>query len=419
MFSALNSTEADTGSKLTRCLHKSAGYLELTGKIAVLGTCLFIPLSTSLMDGCALLALLAWILSGKVLLLPEVLRRHPAALFSLALFLVLLIGTAYSSASLQYSFSILAKYRKLLYLPMVICLIGNDHRMRRRALDCFIAGSILLMLVSYAMFFSVLPSMKVGYSLLFHITHSFFMALLAYCAGLRAMHQRHRYLWIAVLLFAAANIFYINPGRTGMISFVLLMIVLIIQNCSFKTILAGIVFITLALGAVYWSSPNFSSRTERVIWEITNYASGKSRTSTGQRFDWWKNSLALIQKSPVFGHGTGSFATEQNRLIENQNTKPTDNPHNEFLFITEQVGIIGLIAFLGIFASHILYARSLKIEDRFLLQAVMLAMASGCLFNSFLFDSHQGHFFAIVSGLFYSLPFPQSRNQADSESISV
>jgi len=31
-----------------------------------------------------------------------------------------------------------------------------------------------------------------------------------------------------------------------------------------------------------------------------------------------------------------------------------------------------------------------------------VAMAAGCIMNSFLFDSHQGHFWAFLSGVYFS-----------------
>jgi hypothetical protein len=44
----------------------------------------------------------------------------------------------------------------------------------------------------------------------------------------------------------------------------------------------------------------------------------------------------------------------------------------------------------------------LQAKDKYLVQGVILAMMTGCIMNSFLFDSHQGHFFAFLSGIFFA-----------------
>ena len=117
------------------------------------------------------------------------------------------------------------------------------------------------------------------------------------------------------------------------------------------------------------------------------------------RLDWWQNSMTLIGQKPLFGHGTGSFASVQKTLIQGAKTEPTTNPHNEYLFIAVQSGLVGAALFVGLLASQFFYSFGLKPPRRYLLQGVIVAMACGCLMNSFLYDSHQGHFYAILSAI--------------------
>ena len=148
------------------------------------------------------------------------------------------------------------------------------------------------------------------------------------------------------------------------------------------------------------TSTNFSSRVREAVAEMNNYQAESSRTSLGMRFDWWQNSLALIEQKPVFGHGTGSFKAAQADLIKGSETQPTDNPHNEYLMIAVQTGIVGLTLWLALLGAQLIAAFRLQPPRKFLLQGVVVAMAAGCLMNSFLFDSHQGHFYAIISAIF-------------------
>ena len=86
----------------------------------------------------------------------------------------------------------------------------------------------------------------------------------------------------------------------------------------------------------------------------------KTEASMGLRFTFWKYSLKLIAEKPLLGHGTGSFAKEYQRIAGNELSiikNPqvpsnelfiTKNPHNEFLMISTQLGLLGLLIYLGL-----------------------------------------------------------------------
>ena len=90
------------------------------------------------------------------------------------------------------------------------------------------------------------------------------------------------------------------------------------------------------------------------------------------------------------------------QLIRGTDTEPTDNPHNEYLLITVQLGLLGLFLFLALFIAQWTCSLTLQEKDKYLVQGVILAMMTGCIMNSFLFDSHQGHFYAFLSGIFFA-----------------
>ena len=375
---------------------------DTAGLIAIIATCFFIPLSTSLMDVGAALVVFFLILSGRVFLLPAQLLRQPVALIATLLFLQFIIGLIYTPASLRHGTEILFKYRELLFIPIIMTMVANNDNAARYALNSFISGCIVLMTVSFAMYFSLLPAMKYGYSLLFHITHSYFMAILAFCALQRVIDSRqYRYFWLLIAAAATANIMIVNPGRTGMMVFIALMLLAMVQRCSRRNLLLGLALLVVVISSAYTLSSNFSTRAREAITEVEQYNPGRSRSSLGMRFDWYLNSIDLIKKAPFFGHGTGSFAIQQKKLVRarQQNTMRTDNPHNEYLFIGVQIGLAGLATYVILLSSQLFQSFRLPDERRFLLQGVVVAMVTGCLMNSFLFDSHQGHFYAFVSAL--------------------
>jgi O-antigen ligase len=108
--------------------------------------------------------------------------------------------------------------------------------------------------------------------------------------------------------------------------------------------------------------------------------------------------LQLVGEKPLLGHGAGSYETAHGRATKNSRITPTDNPHNEYLFITTQFGLVGLALFLLMIALQYQEAKGVSVRNRQLLHGVVLALLAGSLMNSLLFDSQQGHFYLYMSG---------------------
>jgi len=65
-----------------------------------------------------------------------------------------------------------------------------------------------------------------------------------------------------------------------------------------------------------------------------------------------KETIILIKKNPIFGYGTGSF-TDEFGSVNEETQKAVSNqhktPHNNYLYVWFELGILGLIIFLSIF----------------------------------------------------------------------
>ena len=376
--------------------------LQSGGTASVCLACFFTPLSTSLLGLFSILAVAAWILSGGILDLARQFRANPSCLVALLLFCLMAAALSYSPIDPAEGFSTLRKYRELLLMPVVFSLLSLGSVQRQRAQLSFLAGCTILMAISYLGYLDLFDTGRYGYSIVYHITHSFFMAVLGFWAmhkgSAKGWQSWQKYFWLSVSGAAVINLFYIAPGRTGMFVFCCLTLLYLYQRLSLvKWAVSIVIFLALLFGA-YQTSNNFSVRVNEAINEIADYEPGKSRTSIGQRFDWWKISLQLVGEKPLFGHGAGSYETAHNRAIKNSRITPTDNPHNEYLFITTQFGLVGLALFLLMIALQLQEAKGIGLRDRQLLHGVVLALLAGSLMNSLLFDSQQGHFYLFMSG---------------------
>lgn len=387
--------------------------IETVGLYSLIGSCFFIPFSSSLMGATTALALLCWILSGKVIEFPRLIFSNVLVFIATALFCLLIAGVFYSPAEPGDALSVLKKYRELLLFGMAVSYFRGREEKAVYGEWCYIGGSILLLTISYAMYFGFIPTEKYGYSTVYHITHSFFMALLAFWALQRIIDGPvQRFFWALVFIATLINLFYIAPGRTGMLVFVGLLLVSVFQRLSFKKAMLGLLVCVAVVGVAYFTSSNFSSRVTEAVHEVQHYQPGQSRTSLGMRFDWWHNSITLIKEKPLLGHGTGSFEVVQKQLIEGTKTKGSDNPHNEYLLIAVQVGLVGCLLYVtllgGIFVTGIQTSK----PGGFMLQGIAVSMFLGCLMNSFLFDSHQGHFFAIISAVMLAISVSKKAQEA-------
>lgn len=368
------------------------------GCICICVACFFTPLSTSVMGIFSGLAVLCWLLSGHFTHITESLKKYPATNISLLLFLYMCFAISYSPADTIDGLNILKKYRELLLLPIFVSMLSLSPKYRQYAEYGFISGCIVLMTISYSMAFGIFPDHRYGHSIVFHITHNFFMAVLSFWSlHYVCSSPRFRWLWITVFVFSVINIFYIAPGRTGMLVFICLLFLFMAQRLSMRNCLIGFFLFCSTITTIYATSENFSGRINEVITEIRQYESGKSRTSIGQRFDWYLSGLTLIAEKPILGHGTGAYPIVQEKVAATSQIKETDNPHNEYLLLTIQFGLVGLFLFFSLIFCQMFFARGIVQEKQMLLHGVIMAIVSGSLINSLLYDSQQGHFYLFMS----------------------
>jgi len=107
--------------------------------------------------------------------------------------------------------------------------------------------------------------------------------------------------------------------------------------------LAGGIAIGLFFGANYFRS--FGNEVIDVEKRL-EFATTDSSTSVTERADFWKGSLELIDEKALFGWGPFSFRDSYNP-IQKTVLANADHPHNIFLKIGVENGLVALLGFLG------------------------------------------------------------------------
>lgn len=383
--------------------------------------CLSIALPTAFMSISMGLFVIIWAVSGNYSEKFQIIRNHPAALMSIALFCLYGLCMFYSSAPWSMRLTWWMKYHKLLYIPMIISILSIEKN-RRIALYAFLAGMLLVLFISYLKWMGIFPHKDIGQGYFVfkgRIAHSIFMAFSMYLMLHLAVNQQSnvkRWIWIGLSILAALNILFLVNGRTGQILMLILFIWFCWETWGIKSIkwLMALLLTTAVLSVYAPNTPNF--RLTEIKQEIDTHKPNGAPTSSGERLEFYKNALILIKQHPILGAGTGSFEHEYKLIAEKQNTLSTyvPNPHNEFLLTWQELGIFGLIVLFAFFATH--WITSYKMDSSqlnneyysYALRGLIITIFVGSLFNSLLLDAGEGKFYCVIAGVLLSAYKPRN-----------
>ena len=373
-----------------------------------------IPVSTALDNILLSVAALAWLAGAEYKAKIAVLVRNPVFRAALLLFGLLLIGTLYGKAAPGDSGLFLKKYTDLVLIP-VLAWAFIAARNRTRALQLFAGVLAVILLMSCALKSGLLPVQPwlratPDSALVFklRITHNILMAFGAFlfawlCCGTGT--RTAKLVWGALSTLAIANVLLMVESATGY--FVLIGLVLLFgwQRRQLKGIgialgaaLAIITVLSLVPGTT------FHKRVQQILFEVQHQDPDRpAQTSAGYRLEYYRNTLALIGRNPVFGTGTGSFPAAYAELVQGTGRDPARNPHNQFLLIAVQTGLVGLGALLWLLWQQWRLAPQLPTPlERGLAQGFVAMTVIVCMLNSALLDHTEGLLYAWLTAVLYA-----------------
>ena len=152
---------------------------------------------------------------------------------------------------------------------------------------------------------------------------------------------------------------------------------------------------------VFAASPIVRQRMALAISEYQRPAPAEIIVSSiGERVVYARNTLALIAERPLLGYGTGAFRSAYARVVEGrtglEGIKAHD-PHNQFLNIAAQHGLLGLAVFVALL---ILAFRQTPVAPyRLLGLGVLVAWCFTSLFSSHFSTFAEGRFIWLWLGV--------------------
>jgi len=337
--------------------------------------------------------------------------RNPVVWTSLALFLLLTLALAYTAAPMKEALHIWQKYRELAYLPLLL-LLCRDAPAARAGLAGFLLAVLTIVIVNGALrlnFYFGPGEHPHVYFFGSYITEGVLIALAAYHLAVEAILNRRWRLWAAIAAaLALLDAMYVEIGRTGYVVAIVLSVLLLFEAAPRRWLPAGFLIVALLAGGVFVISPDMAGRISGALTAVQDHSQSSVRNmgaaasaSAGARLRFYQHALAAISRHPVFGTGTGSFNTVYNDQAAIDDHASTTNPHNEFLMIAVQTGIVGVALLLAFFAALWISAGRMPTADAWRGRAATLALATSCLFNSSLLDHVDGHSYIFQIALFY------------------
>ena len=219
---------------------------------------------------------------------------------------------------------------------------------------------------------------------------------------LREGKIRQALLLTAVAANFVVNMVFVVVSRTALVTLPVMLAAFAMAHLKWRTNVL-LFAAAVVLGALAWTvSPQLQATTNRFMRDYRIYKEFNQPTSIGLRLEFWEKSLRFFVEAPVIGHGTGSTRG----LFEAAATGPAvlaqgqviGNPHNQTLAVAVQWGTIGIVILYAMWISHFLLFRGEGLAAWIGLMVVLQNVFSS-LFNSHLFDFHEGWMYVLGVGI--------------------
>ncbi len=394
-------------------LGRLSGYADRGARWCAVAVGFSLPISVAADNILLALVLAGFALGGAWREKWRVLSTHSTALAALALYAILLIGSVYGDAGPGDRLFYLGRYRDLLWIPLLLYLF-RDPIARRQGLFALAASLALVLLWSTLFKIGVIPRLPFTHGddvnpvvLKLKLTHNLLMAYAAFLftwLALEAGTRPLRIAWTALAVLAAINVTLLVQGATGYIVMGVLALYLGRVWAGWRGTVAAGVSVVALFGALALIPGAFQERLLQMEREASALTTGPASTgsSLGLRLEYYRLTLEIIRDHPLAGVGTGGFPKAYAEKARKTGSMEVRNPHNEYLLVMAQNGVIGLILLLYLFWRQWQLAPRLATPlETHLARGLVLTIAAGCLINSFLLDHTEGLLFAWLTGLLF------------------
>ena len=327
------------------------------------------PLTVAGANTIIVIICLLWLCSGDYKNKFNLITNNKLMLASIAFFCMHILGLAWTE-DLEWGLHIVHKMWYFIgLLPILFTIVRKEYI--TKYISAFLLAITITEIFSYLVWFEVIAPFKNATvsnptPFMSHISYNPIIAFATYLVLHEIFFNKKmtNFMFTLYCFFGismSVNMF-ITGGRAGQVGFFVMLIVLIFQVLDKQRIKSLIIVLIVIPGiflTAYQTSDLFQKRVNNAInqaSEVVFSSYDKDSTtsfnnSIGYRAIFTINSFAIIKQNPLIGIGTGDFPTEYAKInsIKSPILPDAANPHNMYILILTQLGIIGLVSLLSIF----------------------------------------------------------------------
>jgi O-antigen ligase len=377
-----------------------------TSRYLAIITAIAAPASTAITSVACVAMLLTWLMSGQVWQSLKISASQPAGKMLLAFFAWLLISSLYADTVWFDKMITLSSWKKLLFTFILLGFFYQTHWKMRFVHYYLVAMSVAAVIAIPLWMLNVHVNMEnePGIFMSNHSSQSLAFVVAALCCIF--LHKevgsvKKKRLMIGMLALFLFNIFFISPSRSGYIAFPVAAIFAFVNLYGYKKIPHILGIAATALVVLILTSSTLQQRIKLGWEEKTNYQFSENVTSIGVRVIFAQNTWELIQQKPLLGYGTSSFESVYKSHVapkyQDWRGGSTSDPHNQYLFVWLENGLVGLLLFLTYIYTAI---RQGFTEQPYgpIAASVLVAIAATSVFNSNFKTFPEGHLLAFFVG---------------------
>ena len=310
-----------------------------------------------------------WIISGNYRLKLAEILSSKLLVASIIFYLVHIIGLIWTS-DMKWGLEIAHKMWYFIGLfPILYSIVQKKYI--RKYIYAFLLAMAFTEIISYLIWFEIIEPFKFATvknptPFMSSISYNPILAFAIYLVIYELFFNKKlsQLMFFLNGLFAISMIFnmFITGGRAGQIAFFAMISILIFQffdKDRIKSLISICLLIPGIFFTAYQTSELFQERVDSAIKNSLQYSENKS-TSVGYRIAYTINSWEIFKKNMLIGVGTGDFPTEYKKIndINTPKVQSTSNPHNMYILVLSQLGLLGFFSFLSIFYYQIKIAYS-------------------------------------------------------------
>jgi O-antigen ligase len=407
----VNAAAADTLARPAAPVWRDPAAWARTADIVAVLIALALPWSTSLVGVFAIIWVIAVAPTLDLKVFVQSLKR-PICALPIALFALAAVGTLWSDAQWGARLYAVGPTAKLLMLPLLFYHFQRSTR-GMWVFTAFLVSCTLLMAMSWIVVLDPSISLKKGDAergifVKNYIDQSQEFALCAVALAYPVITLlRQKRTWLAVLLIAVSLSFVVNMAlvivsRTALVSMPIMLAVFAALHLKWRSNVVILCAAVLLAGLAWVISPQLRWTATTFVRDYQIYKERDQPTSIGMRLEFWRKSLRFFAEAPIIGHGTGSTRG----LFEQAATGPKvlaggqviGNPHNQTLNVAVQWGAVGVVVLYAMWWFHLLLFRGDGLVPWIGLLVVVQNVVTS-LFNSHLFDFHEGWMYVLGVGI--------------------